>query len=113
MPPLRCILLGTEIVPAESEAAWIRWMQPLANRQIAKTSLGGGCFVSTVFLGENVGTDDEPEWFETMIAGTPAMRAGLAEYLRNSSTYAAAKRVHEAMVERATNQLNRKKTPSV
>ncbi len=112
MPLLHCILLGTEVVPAESEAAWIRWMQLLSNRQIEKTSLGGGCFVSTVFLGENMGTDADPEWFETMIAGSPAHRTGHNEYLCNSATYAEAMTVHEAMVKRAQAQLDRKKTPS-
>ena len=112
MQPLRCILLGTEIVPAADEPGWIRWHQLLGNRQVARTDLDGGRFVSTIFLGENRGTDEAPEWFETLISGVPNHRAEFNQYLQHSGTYAAALAAHAKMVERAQSQLNRKKTPS-
>ncbi len=112
MQPLRCILLGTEIVPATDEGAWAKWMQQLDNRQVARTSLEGGRFVSTIFLGENQGTASEPEWFETIIVGIPTLRDVHNQYLLHSATHAGALLGHKAMVERAQAQLNRKKTPS-
>ena len=112
MQPLRCVLLGTEIVPAADEVGFIRWHQLLENRRIAYTTLGEGRFVSTIFLGENRGTDAKPEWFETLIAGVPTLRVENNQYLLHSGTYAAAMAGHQAMVDRAAAQLNRKKTPS-
>ena len=58
---------------------WAMWFQTAGiesykegGRQVARTELPDGTYVSTVFIGMNMSYGDgAPEWFETMIFGGP------------------------------------------
>lgn len=65
------ILVDGEPVPEPDVAAWSRWMEESReDRVLARTMIGNGVVVSTVFLGiDHSWTGANPILYETMIFG--------------------------------------------
>lgn len=102
MQPQRYTLDSTKALRPEPDAmAWNAWMGKLSNVQIAKTSLGHGRWVSTVFLGsdraENPG--DPPVFYETMVVGFPGVPMSENLFIRAAATYEEARVQHAQAVE--------------
>jgi hypothetical protein len=86
---------GENVIPTEDFRAWAQWFENNnPKRVVAKTDIGGGNFVSTVFLGMNHGFGKKDLWFETMVFGGP-----YSEEMKRYETLAEARIGHKAMVK--------------
>lgn len=82
------ILKDKEVIPTKDQLEWGKNFA-LPDRILAKTEIGDAC-VSTVFLGINHGTENNPLWFETMIFG-----GACDKYCDRYATYDEAIKGHE------------------
>jgi hypothetical protein len=88
-------------VPEPDLLKWEAWFGDTAKRRLARTEIGGGVFVSTVFLGTDHGWGSgKPVLWETMVFGGP-----LNEEQVRYHTRAEALAGHEEMVKRAREAL--------
>lgn len=86
-----------EIIPVYDVMAWAKWKEENVRKWIiARDSIGGGVWVSTVFLGLNHSflKNGRPLWFETMIFNGPH-----DGYQERCSTYQEALEEHKTALE--------------
>ena len=58
------ILIDKQVVPTDYQTS-LMWAQ--THDTTVKLTTGKTCWVSTVFIGRNLGTWDHDLWFETMV----------------------------------------------
>jgi hypothetical protein len=95
------ILRGHVPVPTDDVDIWNKWFEE-TDRRVAKTTLKGGVFVSTVFLGvdHSFGEGSPPILFETMVFDPrrPKFDQALDEYTRRYVTWEEAEAGHKEVV---------------
>jgi hypothetical protein len=102
MPYYMYILDGHTPIPTDEVFTWSTWFEE-ANRHVAKTTLEGGIYVSTVFLGiDHSWTESGPPiLFETMVFDPrrPRLEQWVEEYTRRYTTWEEAEAGHKQVVE--------------
>jgi hypothetical protein len=89
-------------VPCDDFARWAVWFEThTAERLVAKTELPGDVTVSTVFIGTNLGVEEQPRIFETMIFG-----GHQAHYTARYASWFEAEQGHERAVDLACARAN-------
>ena len=82
---------------------WAQWFED-HDRRIARTDIAAGAYVSTVFVGIDLGHGiGPPLLYETMVFGGP-----LDSDCRRASTRAEAQADHQELVALAASEANRK-----
>jgi hypothetical protein len=96
------ILAGRTPVPTKDVRAWGKWFNETDHR-VAKTVLGSGVFVSTVFLGSDHSwkPGSQPILFETMVFDESKGLGNmcLEDYTRRYATWEEAEVGHSEVVE--------------
>lgn len=93
--PQLAILDGTDVVLTDDVILWAT-RRSKGEAHIAQEEVNGH-WVSTIFLGVNMGSDEHPRWFETMVFATPtAEEIGPTAILElRTETYQQALQAHE------------------
>ena len=97
------ILKGKRPIPCNDLLKWADWMQTancVVRKDTAKVTFAGKpvgeIMISTVFLGlDHSFGGDEPLLFETIVFGGP-----LDQEMERCTTWEAAEKMHEKMIER-------------